>query len=151
MPFARFSSFRRCFSSRRSRISRFSCRICSSTSRCAACTAARAARSFIRWSHDGLSPLPHFDTLIVEDAAPVFAVFHGRVLPIVRVGGYDDDFEISEIARGSRLIQGSPGDWVARFSRSNHWSTASPPQPDHRIDDGHRAAQMVGTDRPTDP
>ena len=82
MPFARFSSFRRCFSSRRSRISRFSCRICSSTSRCAACTAARAARSFIRWSHDGLSPLPHFDTLIVEDAAPVFAVFHGRVLPI---------------------------------------------------------------------
>ena len=40
------------------------------------------ARSFIRWSHDGFSPLPHFDTLIVEDAAPVFAVFHGRVLPI---------------------------------------------------------------------
>ena len=50
-----------------------------------------------------------------------------------------------------RLMQGSPGDWVARFSRSNHWSTASAPQPDHRIDDGHRAAQMAGTDRPTDP
>ena len=50
-----------------------------------------------------------------------------------------------------RLMQGSPGDWVARFSRSNHWSTASAPQPDHRIDDGHRAAQIVGTDRPTDP
>ena len=30
-------------------------------------------------------------------------------------------------------------------------STASAPQPDHRIDDGHRAAQIVGTDRPTDP
>ena len=56
-----------------------------------------------------------------------------------------------EIACHTRLIQGSPGDWVARFSRSNHWSTASAPQPDHRIDDGHRAVQMVGTDRPTDP
>jgi len=51
----------------------------------------------------------------------------------------------------SRGREESPGDWVARLSRSNHWSTASAPQPDHRIDDGHRAVQMVGTDRPTDP
>ena len=49
-----------------------------------------------------MSPLPHFDTLIVEDAAPVFAVFHGRVLPIVRVGGYDDDFEIRARLRVAR-------------------------------------------------
>ena len=56
--------------------------------------------------------------------------------------------EMTAQARGS---EGSPGDWVAGFSRSNLWSTASAPQPDHRIDDGHRAAQIVGTDRPTDP
>ena len=65
----------------------------------------------IRWSHDGSSPLPH-STLIVEDAAPVFAVFHGRVLPMRE--RLRRRFEMSEIARGSA----SSHDGVALLRRS---------------------------------